>query len=140
MLASARARPCPQATAKGWSRGSWIRASVSEFSGLAATGGAHGPGTGGLPLPSARGNPSVNALVRDFLGCAGCKPLIGQVADAGVHQHHLWAFRFDRRQPEHSERLKPWLAQVIANHELVISAQVWSELRSLASRKLQPLP
>ena len=51
---------------------------------------------------------------------------------------NLWAYRLDRREPEKSERLKLWLAEVIGEHEVVISTQVLIELRSVASRKLQP--
>lgn len=51
---------------------------------------------------------------------------------------NLWVYRLDRREPQKSERLKPWLAEVIAEHEVVISTQVLIELRSVASRKLQP--
>jgi predicted nucleic acid-binding protein len=51
---------------------------------------------------------------------------------------NLWAYRLDRREPSKSERLKPWLAAVIAEHEIVISTQVLIELRAVASRKLEP--
>jgi predicted nucleic acid-binding protein len=51
---------------------------------------------------------------------------------------NLWIYRLDRREPSKSERLKPWLAEVIAEHEVVISTQVLIELRAVASRKLQP--
>ena len=42
---------------------------------------------------------------------------------------NLWAYRLDRREPCKSERLKPWLAEQIADHEVVISTQVLIELR-----------
>ena len=51
---------------------------------------------------------------------------------------NLWAYRLDRREPAKSARLKPWLAQMIADHDIVISTQVLIELRAVASRKLQP--
>jgi predicted nucleic acid-binding protein len=51
---------------------------------------------------------------------------------------NLWAYRLDRREPAKSERLRPWLAEVSAEHEIVISTQVLIELRAVASRKLQP--
>ncbi len=51
---------------------------------------------------------------------------------------NLWVYRLDRREPAKSERLKPWLAEVSADHEIVISTQVLIELRAVASRKLQP--
>ena len=49
-----------------------------------------------------------------------------------------WAYRLDRRDPEKSEQVRSWLADVVADHEVVISTQVLIELRSVASRKLQP--
>ena len=51
---------------------------------------------------------------------------------------NLWAYRLDRREAVKSERVRGWLAEVIADHEVVISTQVLIELRSVASRKLQP--
>jgi predicted nucleic acid-binding protein len=51
---------------------------------------------------------------------------------------NLWAYRLDQREPSKSQRLKPWLAEVIAAHDIVISTQVLIELRAVASRKLQP--
>jgi predicted nucleic acid-binding protein len=51
---------------------------------------------------------------------------------------NLWAYRLDRREAEKSERVRGWLAELIAEHEVVISTQVWIELRSVASPKLQP--
>jgi predicted nucleic acid-binding protein len=51
---------------------------------------------------------------------------------------NLWAYRLDRREPAKSARLKPWLAQMSADHDIVISTQVLIELRAVASRKLQP--
>jgi len=51
---------------------------------------------------------------------------------------NLWAYRLDRREAVKSERVRKWLAEVIADHEVVISTQVLIELRSVASRKLQP--
>jgi predicted nucleic acid-binding protein len=51
---------------------------------------------------------------------------------------NLWAYRLDRREAEKSERVRGWLAELIAEHEGVISTQVLLELRSVASRKLQP--
>lgn len=51
---------------------------------------------------------------------------------------NLWAYRLDRRDLEKSEQVRTWLAGVVADHEVVISTQVLIELRSVASRKLQP--
>lgn len=51
---------------------------------------------------------------------------------------NLWAYRLDRREATKSERLRGWLAELMADHEVVISTQVLIELRSVASRKLQP--
>ena len=51
---------------------------------------------------------------------------------------NLWAYRLDRREAEKSERVRGWLAELIAEHEVVISTQVLIELRSVASCKLQP--
>jgi predicted nucleic acid-binding protein len=51
---------------------------------------------------------------------------------------NLWAYRLNRREPAKSERLKPWLAEVSADHESVISTRELIELRAVASRKLQP--
>ena len=51
---------------------------------------------------------------------------------------NLWAYRLDRREAVKSERVRGGLAEVIADHEVVISTQVLIELRSVASRKLQP--
>ena len=51
---------------------------------------------------------------------------------------NLWAYRLDRREPAKSERVRGWLADITADHEVVISTQVLIELRSVASRKLQP--
>jgi len=50
---------------------------------------------------------------------------------------NLLAYRLDRREATKSERVRGWLAEVIAHHEVVISTQVLIELRSVASRKLQ---
>ena len=51
---------------------------------------------------------------------------------------NLWAYRLDRREATKSERVRGWLAEVIADHEVVISTQVLIELRAVASCKLQP--
>jgi predicted nucleic acid-binding protein len=51
---------------------------------------------------------------------------------------NLWAYRLDQREPTKSTRIRQWLAVVTAEHEVVISTQVLIELRSVASRKLQP--
>ena len=51
---------------------------------------------------------------------------------------NLWAYRLDRREPEKAERIRQWLEQITAEHQVVISTQVLIELRSVASRKLQP--
>ena len=51
---------------------------------------------------------------------------------------NLWAYRLDGREPEKSTRIASWLADITRNHDVVISTQVLIELRSFASRKLQP--
>lgn len=51
---------------------------------------------------------------------------------------NLWAYRLDQREPTKSGRIRAWLADLISEHEVVISTQVLIELRSVASRKLQP--
>jgi predicted nucleic acid-binding protein len=51
---------------------------------------------------------------------------------------NLWAYRLDQREPAKSDRVRGWLAELIADHEIVISTQVLVELRSVASRKLEP--
>jgi predicted nucleic acid-binding protein len=51
---------------------------------------------------------------------------------------NLWAYRLDGREPEKSRRIASWLADITRNHDVVISTQVLLELRSFASRKLQP--
>lgn len=51
---------------------------------------------------------------------------------------NLWAYRLDLREPAKRARMGQWLAEVTAEHEVVISTQVLIELRSVASRKLQP--
>jgi predicted nucleic acid-binding protein len=51
---------------------------------------------------------------------------------------NLWAYRLDQREPAKSDRVHDWLAQLIADHEIVISTQVLIELHSVASRKLEP--
>lgn len=51
---------------------------------------------------------------------------------------NLWAYRLDGREPEKSRRIASWLAEITRNHDVVISTQVLIELRSVASRKLQP--
>ncbi len=51
---------------------------------------------------------------------------------------NLWAYRLDGREPEKSRRIASWLADITRNHDVVISTQVLIELRSFASRKLQP--
>jgi predicted nucleic acid-binding protein len=51
---------------------------------------------------------------------------------------NIWAYRLDRREAVKSERVRKWLADIVADHEVVISTQVLIELRSVVSRKLQP--
>ena len=51
---------------------------------------------------------------------------------------NLWAYRLDQREPVKSRRTTSWLADVTRSHEVVISTQVLIELRSVATRKLQP--
>ncbi|MEB3302619.1 MAG: PIN domain-containing protein [Cyanobacteriota bacterium] len=51
---------------------------------------------------------------------------------------NLWVYRLDRREPAKSEQIRPWLATVIREHEVVLSTQVLIELRAVATRKLQP--
>ena len=51
---------------------------------------------------------------------------------------NLWVYRLDRREPDQAERIRLWLAAITNDHQVVISTQVLIELRSVASRKLQP--
>ena len=51
---------------------------------------------------------------------------------------NLWAYRLDQREPAKSRRVQQWLADIVTDHEVVISTQVLIELRSVVSRKLQP--
>jgi predicted nucleic acid-binding protein len=51
---------------------------------------------------------------------------------------NLWAYRLDRREPEKSERVRRWIETITVQHEVVVSTQVLIELRSVATRKLQP--
>jgi predicted nucleic acid-binding protein len=51
---------------------------------------------------------------------------------------NLWVYRLDRREPEKAERIRHWLTGITADHQVVLSTQVLIELRSVASRKLQP--
>ena len=51
---------------------------------------------------------------------------------------NLWAYRLDQREAAKSRRMHQWLANIVADHEVVISTQVLVELRSVLSRKLQP--
>ena len=51
---------------------------------------------------------------------------------------NLWVYRLDQREPHKRQYVERWLAKVVAEHEVVISTQVLIELRSVASRKLQP--
>jgi predicted nucleic acid-binding protein len=51
---------------------------------------------------------------------------------------NLWAYRLDQREPAKSERVLRWLADIVADHEVVISTQVLIELRSVVSCKLEP--
>ena len=51
---------------------------------------------------------------------------------------NLWVNRLDRREPDQAERSRLWLAAITNDHQVVISTQVLIELRSVASRKLQP--
>lgn len=51
---------------------------------------------------------------------------------------NLWGYRLDRREPDKSERVRQWLAAITAEHDVVISTQVLIQIRSVASRKLQP--
>ena len=51
---------------------------------------------------------------------------------------NLWAYRLDQREPHKSRWIESWLAQVVADNDVVISTQVLIELRSVLSRKLEP--
>jgi len=51
---------------------------------------------------------------------------------------NLWAYRLDQREASKSGRVHQWLADIVADHEVVISTQVLIELRTVVSRKLQP--
>ena len=51
---------------------------------------------------------------------------------------NLWAYRLDRRDPDKAEWIREWLQQIMNSHDVVISTQVLIELRSVATKKLQP--
>ena len=51
---------------------------------------------------------------------------------------NLWVYRLDQREPQKRQHVERWLADVVAEHEVVISTQVLIEFRSVVSRKLQP--
>ncbi|MGQ0798588.1 MAG: PIN domain-containing protein [Pseudomarimonas sp.] len=51
---------------------------------------------------------------------------------------NLWAYRLDQREPEKSQRVGAWLRELAAEHEIVVSTQVFIELRSVLTRKLKP--
>lgn len=51
---------------------------------------------------------------------------------------NMWAYRLDRREPDKSEFIRNWLRKLALEHEIVISAQVLIELRSVLTRKLKP--
>ena len=51
---------------------------------------------------------------------------------------NLWAYRLDQRKPQKAERVRRWLEAITEDHEVVVSTQVLIELRSVATRKLQP--
>lgn len=51
---------------------------------------------------------------------------------------NIWAYRLDRREPHKGAFIKTWLRQLAQDHEIVISAQVLIELRSVMAPKLKP--
>ena len=51
---------------------------------------------------------------------------------------NLLVYRLDQREPQKRQHLERWLADVVDEHEVVITTQVLIELRSVVSRKLQP--
>ncbi|MFZ9753971.1 MAG: PIN domain-containing protein [Cyanobium sp.] len=51
---------------------------------------------------------------------------------------NLWAYRLDQREPAKSDRVRGWLAELIADREIVFSMEMLIELRSVASRKRKP--
>mgnify|MGYP005853092069 CR=1 FL=1 len=51
---------------------------------------------------------------------------------------NLWAYRLDRREPEKSAYIRDWLRALALEHDIVVSAQVLIELRSVLTRKLKP--
>ena len=51
---------------------------------------------------------------------------------------NLWAYRLDQREPAKSRHVHQWLANIVTDHEVVISTQVLIELRSVVSCNLQP--
>ena len=40
---------------------------------------------------------------------------------------NLWVYRLDQREPQKRQRVERWLADVVAEHEVVISTQVLIE-------------
>ncbi len=51
---------------------------------------------------------------------------------------NLWAYRFDRREPEKSAFVRDWLRELALEHDIVISTQVLIELRAVLTSKLKP--
>ena len=52
---------------------------------------------------------------------------------------NLWAYRLDRREPQKAARIAAWLRELAAEHDIVVSTQVLVELRSVLTRKFDPL-
>ncbi len=51
---------------------------------------------------------------------------------------NLWVYRLDRREPEKSRRVGEWLANLVKEHDIVLSTQVLVEFRAVISHKLVP--
>lgn len=51
---------------------------------------------------------------------------------------NLRVYRLDRREPEKSIFMRNWIRRLATEHEIVVSAQVMSELRSVVIRKFAP--
>ena len=51
---------------------------------------------------------------------------------------NLWVYRLDQLEPQKRQHVERWLADVVAEHEVVISTQVLIKFNSMVSRKLQP--
>jgi predicted nucleic acid-binding protein len=51
---------------------------------------------------------------------------------------NLWVYPFDGREPDKSRYIRQWLREVAEEHQIVVSAHVLIEFRSVLTRKLKP--